>query len=283
MTNKAYTPIRRGVVGAAVCNVLGACALTLGLAGLVGLQGCAAPADHAGQAIKTESDKTDADKRASTRLQLAQGYFERGQYSTALDEIKRAQAAKPDSIEAISLRALVYAAMGESGLAEESFRRALSLNPKDGDVASNYGWFLCQQGQYAQAYVQFDLALAQPNYRGIVRTWLARGVCQSRQGDLKQAEHSLSHAFELEPGNPTVQVNLAEVLYRQGQYERARFYARRVNEKPELVNAQSLWLALRIERRLGNTVSVDDLGQQMRQRYADAKETTLLKEGRFDE
>ena len=256
------------------------CALALVLAGL---HACAGSADHGGQAIKTESDKTDADKRASTRLQLAQGYFERGQYSTALDEIKRAQAAKPDSIEAVSLRALVYAAMGENVLADESFRRAQSMNPKDGDVAGNYGWYLCQQGQYAQAYAQFDLALAQPNYRGIVRTWLARGICQSRQGDLKQAEHSLAHAFELEPGNPTVQVNLAEVLFRQGQFERARFYVRRVNEKPELVNVQSLWLALRIERKLGNTVSVEDLGLQMRQRYADAKETTLLKEGRFDE
>jgi type IV pilus assembly protein PilF len=45
--------------------------------------------------VKTSSDQTDADRRARVRMELAAGYFTRGQTSTALDEVKLALAARP--------------------------------------------------------------------------------------------------------------------------------------------------------------------------------------------
>jgi len=254
----------------------------LGLAAL--LAGCAGGprAAEAGEP-RTASDQTDAERRASVRVELAYGYFSRGQYSTALDELKQALAVKPDMREALNLRGLVYAALGEIPLAEESFRRALALNARDPDTLHNYGWFLCQQRRYPESFAQFDLALAQPQYRGPARSLLAKGVCEATAGQLPAAEKSLAKAFELDPANPAISVNLAEVLYRGGQYERARFYARRVNAQAEQSNAQSLWLALRIERRLGNTATVDELSQQLRRRFAQSPETQALDNGRFDE
>ena len=254
-------------------------ALTLAL-----LAGCAgAPRQAETAELRTASDQTDADRRAAVRVELAYGYFSRGQYATALDELKQALMAKPEMREALNLRGLVYAALGEIPLAEESFRRALALSARDPDTLHNYGWFLCQQRRYPEAFAQFDLALAQPQYRGAARSLLAKGVCEASAGQQGAAEKSLSRAFELDPANPAIAVNLAEVLYRGGQYERARFYVRRVNAQAEQSNAQSLWLALRIERRLGNTATVDELSQQLRRRYAQSPETQALDNGRFDE
>lgn len=233
--------------------------------------------------VRTASDQTDADRRAAVRIELAYGYFSRGQYSTALDELKQALQAKPDMREALNLRGLVYAALGEIPLAEESFARALSLNPRDPDTLHNYGWFLCQQRRWPESYAQFDLALAQPQYRGPSRSLLAKGVCELAAGQLPAAEKTLTRAFEIDPGSPAIAVNLADVLYRGGQYERARFYVRRVNAQPEQSSAQSLWLALRIERRLGNTASVDELSQQLRRSHAQSPEALALDRGRFDE
>ena len=65
--------------------------------------------------------------------------------TTALDEIKQALHAKPDMAEAYNLRGLIYASLGDTQLAEDSFQRALQLNPRDADTMHNYGWFLCQQ------------------------------------------------------------------------------------------------------------------------------------------
>ena len=235
------------------------------------------------EAPRTESDSTSVDRRASVRMELANGYFANGQYNASLDEIKQALVAKPDMREAISLRAAVYAAMGETQLADESFKRALSMFARDPDLLHNYGWFLCQQQRWPAAYEQFNLALAQPNYRAPARTLLARGVCEARAGQMAEAQSSLAKAFEYDPASPAISVNLAEVLYRNKEYERARFYIKRVNGQAEQSNAQSLWLELRIERRLGNSVAVDELGQKLRKSYARSPENEALGAGRFDE
>jgi type IV pilus assembly protein PilF len=245
--------------------------------------GCAGPAARSDQEIRTASDQTDADRRAQVRLELAAAYFGRGQVETALDEVKQALAARPDLGEAYNLRGLIYAHLGELTLAEESFRRALQLNGRDGDAMHNYGWFLCQQRRYADADAQFAAALALPHYRDVLRTLLAQGVCHARAGRLEAAEQALKRGYELDPGNPFLAVNLTEVLYRRGEFERARFYIRRVNQKREMASAQTLWLGARIEHKLGNRNGVDELGGQLRARFPDAPETLAYERGRFDD
>jgi len=73
------------------------------------------------------------------------------------------------------------------------------------------------------------------------------------------------------------------VLYRRGQYERARFYIGRVNSVPEYVNAQTLWLATRIENKMGNARGVRDYGRQLSNRFPQAPETVAYQRGRFDD
>jgi type IV pilus assembly protein PilF len=233
--------------------------------------------------IKTDSDQTDADRRAGIRLELAQGYFSRGQYNTALDELKLALQVKPNMREAMNLRGLIYGAMGETQLAEDAFRQALALYPNDPDTLHNYGWFMCQQQRWPTADSLFDQALAQSTYRAPARTLLAKGVCEARSGRMLVAEKTLSRAFELDPGNPAIAVNLSEVLYRNHELERARFYVKRVNAQAAQINAQSLWLQLRVERKLGNGALVEDLTQQLRRNYPQAPETQALDAGRYDD
>lgn len=228
-------------------------------------------------------EPADIERRARLRLELASAYFGRGQAATALEELKSALAAKPDLAEAFNLRGLVYASQGETQLAEESFRRALQLKPRDGDTLHNYGWFLCQTGRLDDAQLQFQAALSTPAYVAAARTLLAQGVCLARAGRWQDAERTLSRSFELDPSSPATAFNLAEVLYRRGEYERARFYARRVNAQPEFSNAQSLWLAARIERRIGNQPGADDLGRQLRERFPESPEALRLQQGRFDD
>lgn len=228
-------------------------------------------------------EAADAERRATVRLELASLYLARGQASTALEEVRQAIAAKPDSAPAHNLQGLIYGALGEQRLAEGSFQRALQLDPRDGDAMHNYGWFLCQQRQYDAAQAQFERALQQPQYREVVRTLLAQGVCQARAGQWAQAERTLSRSYELDPANPVTAYNLSEVLLQRGELERARFYVGRINAQPEQSSAQSLWLAARIERRLGNVEGLQSFGRQLRDRFPQAPETLLYERGRFDD
>ncbi len=232
---------------------------------------------------RPNAEPADPERRARVRLELAGLYFERGQHTTALEEVKLALAAKPDMVEAYGLRALIYGSLGDARSAEESFQRALQLAPSDGNNMHIYGWFLCQQKRFVEADAQFDKALAQLQYRDGVRTLLAQGVCQARAGRWGEAERSLSRSYELDSGNPVTAFNLAEVLLRRGELERARFYVRRINAVPDQITAQSLWLSARIERRMGSIDAMQDLGRQLRDRFPQAPETQLFDRGRFDD
>ena len=232
---------------------------------------------------RTASDQTDADRRAAVRLELAGGYFSRGQYETALDEIKRALVARPDLGSAYNLRGLVHAAMGEDRLADESFQRALAINPRDADAMHNRAWFLCQRDRFDEADRLFEQAIQQPQYRDVQRSLMAQGVCMARAGKLPEAERKLVRAYELDPANPTTALNLSEVLYRRGDYERARFYIRRVNAREELANAQTLWLALRIENRMGNRSGIEEYARQLRSRFPQSPEAQAYDRGRIDD
>ncbi len=231
---------------------------------------------------RTDSDASSAERRAATRIELAAGYFAQGQYNVALDELKQALQQQPNSREALNLRALVLAAMGETAAADEAFRRVLSLYPQDADTLHNQGWFWCQQGRVEASIAAFDEALAQPSYRGASRTWLARGVCDMRNQRWFEAERSLARAFELDPGNPAISFNLAEALLQVGQGERARFYAARVNTQAPQVNAQSLWLATRIEHKLGNRGGTLEWGQRLMREFPQSPEAQAYAANRFE-
>ncbi len=261
-----------------------AVAWVLVAASVAGLGGCATPADgNANEPAAASSDQTDGDRRARARLELASAYFSRGQLETALDEVKLAMQSKPDLAEAHNLRGLIYASLGDLALADASFKRALQLQPRDADALHNYGWFLCQQQRFKEAIVQFEAALTVPQYRGTSRTLAARGLCQAQSGQWLEAEGSLMRSYELDAGNPSTAMNLAEVLYRRADYERARFYVGRVNARTESTNAQSLWLAARIENKLGNAARVSEFGEQLKSRYPKAPEVQLYERRRFDE
>lgn len=233
--------------------------------------------------LVTASDEGDQAKRSRLRMELAAAYFSEGKTGTALDEVKRALAADPDNAAAYNLRGLIYASLSEQGLAEESFRRSLALNGSDPDTLHNYGWYLCSLGRRTEASDLYARALAVPQYREQSKTWLARGICEARGGAWAAAEKSLLHSYELDAGNPATAYNLAEVLLHQGNLDRARFYAQRVNAVKEQINAESLWLAIRIEHRRHDSDAVEELGTQLLARFPNTRQASAYQQRQFDE
>jgi type IV pilus assembly protein PilF len=275
MTSRSESVTRPSLAIAAIWAVVAA------------LWGCAAQQEQsavpAARERVTASDETATQRRARVRMDLATGYYSRGQLDTALDEVKLALAAQPDLPEAFSLRGLIYQSLGEDQLAEESFKHALRLNPRDPDTMHNYGWFLCQRQRLPEAQAQFQQAIATPRYPGLARSLMTQGICLARAGAWAEAERSLVRAYEVDPSNPVTAVNLADLLYRRGELERARFYVGRVNAVRELSSAQTLWLAARIENKMGNKRGAGDFGRQLRARFPQAPETQLFERGRFDD
>ncbi len=253
---------------------------------LVGLSACASGGGgyeaSRGLEMVTDSDEPEVRKRAKIRMQLAVGYFEQGQTTVALDEIKQALVTDPGFAEAFNLRGLIYMRLNDMRLADESFRRSMALNPKDANVLHNYGWMLCQQARYNEAVQAFSQAIANPTYGGRAKTWMTLGLCQVRAGQSLEAEHSLGKSYELDAGNPITGYNLSLLLLQRNELSRAQFYIRRLNNS-ELANVESLWLGIKVEQRLQNAEAVQQLAGQLKKRYPQSRELIAFERGAFNE
>src|SRR5450830_1487920 len=260
------------------------CACLL-VAGLTGISGCAsksAGSGGSGVEMVTDSDEPEARKRARIRLELAVGYFEQGQTTIALDELKQSIAADPTFGEAYNLRGLISMRLNDFRFAEESFRKALSINPQNSNVVHNLGWLLCQQTRYPESLLLFSQALSNPQYGERAKTLMAQGLCEIRAGRTADAELSLLKSYEFDAGNPITAYNLATLLFQRGDFVRSQFYVRRLNNS-ELANAESLWLGVKVERRMENRDAMLQLATQLQKRFPQSREAASYQRSAFDE
>jgi type IV pilus assembly protein PilF len=253
-------------------------------ASLLAMGGCATKgADtSAGPEMFTASDEPEARKRARIRMELAIGYFEQGQTAVALDELKQVILADPAFPDAYNLRGLIYMRLNDMRQAEDSFRRAVALNPRDPNAQHNFGWLLCQQGRYDESLRSFEQAMANPLYAERAKTLMAQGLCQARAGRKEDAERSLARSYELDAANPITGYNLAALLFQRGEFLRSQFYIRRLNNT-DLANSETLWLGIKVERRLNDQVAMRQLGEQLKKRFPQSKESRDWDRGLFDE
>ncbi|MES2316636.1 MAG: type IV pilus biogenesis/stability protein PilW [Pseudomonadota bacterium] len=235
--------------------------------------------------LKTASDQTPEEKRAWIRLQLAIDYYKEGNYDVALDEVKKALGARPDYPEAYGVRALIYTNMGEMALAEENYQHALRLAPRNPDISNNYGTFLCKVGRGTLAMPYFDAALNNRMYQAPARAMVNAGDCALKLKNYTLAERYLLDAMRYEPELPTIHAGLARVYFARRDYARAGTFINRLTElaKPETLPADVLWLAIRIERKLGEQGLETSLATQLRRRHPTSPEFAAFQRGAFDE
>lgn len=245
--------------------------------------GCAVPQLDAMPPENVQSAKSaELQNRASLRLQLAVGYYQQGQYQVALEEIRQVLLSSPDLVEAYSVRALIFMDTNDKKRAEDNFLHAMKLAPDNSDLANNYGWFLCQTGREKESIQYFEKVLKDLSYPTPVKALGNAGVCSLRLKNVVNAERYFMTGFRLQPSNPSINANLAKIYYDRGELEKAKFYITRV-VKAEVLAADVLWLAIKIENKLGDQAGVSSLGTQLRRRHPTSKEFELFQRGGFDE
>lgn len=248
--------------------------------------GCAtAPGDRSAtpqsaSPLPESSEESDARRRARIRVELAAGYYQQGNYAVALQELRQAIAADPEYAQAHAMLGLVQMDLGDNAQADASFQRALRFAPDDSDINNNYGWFLCQNGREKDSIDYFMKALRNPLYRTPARAYHNAGICSLRIGDERAAEDFFLRSFQVDPRNPVAMYNLGEIYLKRRDLERARFHSQRLAATYE-PTAQTLWLALRIERAAGNRDAEASLATQLRRRFPASLEAARLSRGEY--
>ena len=248
------------------------------------LVGCAKPVAEEPTLADTgmQGETGDPRNRARLRTELAAAYYGFGNFAVALEELRLAVAADPNYAPAYGMYGVVYMALKENRLADQNFERALRLAPQDPELNHNYGWFLCQTGREEEGLRRFAQALRNPLHATPQRSHSAAGSCALRLGRVAEAEEHFVRALKLDPDDPQALLQLGQIRFRQGKDEEAQQLVGRFNRLVE-PTAESLWLALRIARRLGERAGENALATQLRRRFPASPEYQRLQRGEYDD
>lgn len=262
----------------------GVLAVLLVLTALV--SGCVSPDGGTNQGgiqptSSTTGNESNERIRARIHTELAAGYYDLGNMSVALEEVNIALQADSGYAPAYNVAGLVYAALKDDRRAEQHFIQALRLKPADPDANNNYGMYLCENKREEEG-IKFLLAAVQnPLYQSPERSLVNAGICARRKGDNVAAQGYFQKAVMARPNQPRALYQLAELSYMNNDFAAAQGYLRRYAQVGQ-GTANVLWLALRVERKLGNALAEASYAQQLRKNFPASQEAAALQAGRFE-
>ena len=247
----------------------------------------AAPSAWAQKSVPPPTDSLagsapkDIHTRAKMHTELGSLYFQDGNLIVALEELTIATSINPNYAQAYSTRGLVLYYIKEMESADKDFRKALELDSKDPEINNNYGWFLCQVGREKESIAYFQRAIKNPLYQTPETAFLNAGTCYIKLGDLVSAEEYIGKNLRFNRENPQALYQLAVISYKQGNYDAAK---KRLQEVVQLSDpdAETLWLFVKVSRRLGESEPESSFTAQLRRKYPDSPQYTELLQGKFE-
>jgi type IV pilus assembly protein PilF len=231
--------------------------------------------------ISAAEQLSNAQTRAQVHTELGAAYYSRGQLGVALEELKDAINSDSHYAPAYNMLGLVYMELREFPQAEENFQQAFNLDNTNPDIHNNYGWFLCQRGRTDEAIKHFFAALKNPLYTTPEKSYLNAGVCSLKKNDEQSAEDFFLRALKLRPQEPQALYYLSEMAYKRADFFEARNYLVRLLQAAP-PGSEIIWLALRIERKLGNRDAEAEYALQLRKNFPDSREMQALRSGEFE-
>jgi len=245
------------------------------------LAGCASRLPSLAGYTPQDGD-SDVNKRARIHAELAAGYLELGNYGVALQEANEALKADPNYVPAHNVLGLAYMELRDDKSAEASFQRALRINALDSDSNNNYGWFLCQRKREKESVKFFLDALRNPLYQTPEKSWVNAGICARQAGDQVNAEDYFQRAVKLRPNQPQALQQLADMAFRRRDFVGAKVYLSRVQRDAGSPSPEFLWLALRVERSLGDRNAEQSLAFQLQKNFPESREARALAAGKYE-
>ena len=212
---------------------------------------------------------------AKINIQLGANYIASGEYQLADDKLQRAFKQDPTSSVARWTYAILQEKLNQPKAADHYYKEALRINPKDSRGQQSYASFLCRNGRYLESVRHFDKALADPLFNKREATSLTAGVCAMEIPDYLVAEKHLKEALRLNSRNRVAIYQLAKLHFQQGDLASSQSYLRDFEEVSNHT-AESLWLAYRTERGLGNARIAQSYAKLLHNQFPSSKEAEQL-------
>lgn len=219
----------------------------------------------------------DPKKAVQVRTQLAAEYIKTGD----LDAAKRTldQALDIDSGDATANMMMGVLLQQEGSKvnlekADDYFKRAISIDPKNAQARNNYGTYLYQIGRYNDAVEQFNIAGTTLGYDQRFRALENLGRIYLKLGDMANAEKAFKQALQVNRDSYISMLELSEIFYLRQQTPAAsqlyEQYVRVVGQKNQ--GARALWIGIRLARANGDDMGRQVLVNQLRALFPESQE-----------
>jgi type IV pilus assembly protein PilF len=212
--------------------------------------------------------KTSAgrEKARDAYISLGVGYLERGSTQKAKVPLKQALDIDSSSADAHAALALAFQLEMEPKLADEHYRRALSLRSNDARLLNNYGSFLFEQKRYDEALSRFQEAAEDNMYPERARVFENLGLTALKLDQVDQAREHFTRALRLNSRQPRALLEMALLSYDSKEFVPARSYYEGFSAMAEQ-NPRSLLLGSRLAAVFQDRDQAASLGLQLKRLY----------------
>lgn len=224
----------------------------------------------------------DQKQMARTRLALGVSYLERGDTAQARFNLEKAREIDDSLPEVHNALAYYYQVVGEDDQAERAYRQSLARDSDNPDTYNNFGAFLCQRGQYAQAQELLLAAVKKSGYIRVADSYENLALCARSQQNFSQYAQYLQQALRHNGNKVSVLYGLASLSYAMGDLTKAAEYQQRLQQAGQM-SPQVTLLRYLIASRRDDAADKQAAEQLMMSVYPSSPEAGFILSGDFSD
>ncbi len=169
------------------------------------------------QALEKQPNYFDAN------LNLAELYYRHGDLESAFAQFRRASDLRPQAFYPYLRLGDIYRHLKKFDEAGQAYQQAVRYNRGSLEARFALGNLYLDTGDFPQAIkVYQELLVMFPGFGGAHNTL---GIAYAQSGFADQAEGYFKKALELDPEDPSVYLNLAQIAQGRGDLNRAEYYS----------------------------------------------------------
>ncbi len=221
--------------------------------------------------------QTGAEKAGEANKQLGTEYLRKGNLELAKEKLERAERYNPRDPEVHSVLAVLYERLNIPKVADDHYRTAIRLAPKDPDIANNYAVYLCRNGRTDEGVKRFMESAQNPLYRTPEIAYTNAGVCLRRAMRYDDAAASFTRALQIRANNAEAVFQAADLEMERGNLVKSRDlvdkYLGTFDATPDL-----LVTAVRVTRAQGDQVGEAKYMRRLRVEFPNSQQFRSLSE-----
>jgi type IV pilus assembly protein PilF len=220
----------------------------------------------------------DSDTSASAyNTQLGIAYLRQGNLPLAKEKLERALKQNPRDADTHTGLALLHDRLDDTKRADDFFRSALRLAPRNPDISNNYAAYLCKRGRYDEGVARFEEVASNRLYRSPEAAYTNAGVCYRTAKRLPEAERSFQRALQIRPNYAEAALQITDLYLERSQVTEARAqietYLNAFRPTPDL-----LLIGVRTMRAAGDRLAEERYARRLRLDFPDSQQARALAE-----